>query len=46
MTDLQQPLRIAQVAPPLEAVPPPGYGGTERIIDELVREQVRRAVMR
>ena len=42
MTDPQQPLRIAQVAPPLEAVPPPGYGGTERIIDELVREQVRR----
>ena len=31
-------LRIAQVAPPLEAVPPPGYGGTERVIDELVRE--------
>jgi glycosyltransferase involved in cell wall biosynthesis len=35
-------LRIAQVAPPLEAVPPPGYGGTERIIDELVRELDRR----
>jgi glycosyltransferase involved in cell wall biosynthesis len=30
------------VAPPLEAVPPPGYGGTERIIDELVRELDRR----
>lgn len=35
-------LRIAQVAPPLEAVPPPGYGGTERIIDELTTELVRR----
>jgi len=31
-------LRIAQVAPPLEPVPPPAYGGTERIIGELVRE--------
>lgn len=31
-------LRIAQVAPPLESVPPIGYGGTERIVDELVRE--------
>lgn len=41
MTD-RSPLRIAQIAPPLEAVPPPGYGGTERVIDELVREQVRR----
>jgi glycosyltransferase involved in cell wall biosynthesis len=29
-------LRIAQVAPPLESVPPSGYGGTERIIHELV----------
>lgn len=31
-------MRIAQVAPPLEAVPPIGYGGTERIVAELVRE--------
>ena len=37
-----QPLRIAQVAPPLEAVPPTGYGGTERIVDELVHELDRR----
>ncbi len=35
-------LRIAQVAPPLERVPPAAYGGTERIIDELARELVRR----
>ena len=35
-------LRIAQVAPPLEAVPPIGYGGTERIVGELVRELDRR----
>jgi glycosyltransferase involved in cell wall biosynthesis len=35
-------LRIAQAAPPLERVPPLGYGGTERVIHELVREQVSR----
>lgn len=29
-------LRIAQVAPPHEPVPPSGYGGTERVIHELV----------
>jgi glycosyltransferase involved in cell wall biosynthesis len=32
-----EPLRIALVAPPLERVPPEGYGGTERVIDELAR---------
>jgi glycosyltransferase involved in cell wall biosynthesis len=37
-----QPLRIAQVAPPIERVPPDGYGGTERVIHELVRELVAR----
>lgn len=31
-------LRIAQVAPPAEAVPPAAYGGTERVVHELVRE--------
>jgi len=35
-------LRIAQVAPPHEAVPPPRYGGTERVIYELVEELHRR----
>ena len=35
-------LRIAQVAPPFEAVPPDAYGGTERVIDALVGELVRR----
>jgi glycosyltransferase involved in cell wall biosynthesis len=35
-------LRIAQVAPPLERVPPSAYGGTERIVFELVRELNRR----
>jgi glycosyltransferase involved in cell wall biosynthesis len=35
-------LRIAQVAPPLERVPPPAYGGTERIVDELTRGLVER----
>ena len=31
-------LRIAEVAPPLVPVPPVAYGGTERIVGELVRE--------
>jgi glycosyltransferase involved in cell wall biosynthesis len=35
-------LRIAQVAPPMERVPPRAYGGTERVIAELVRELHRR----
>jgi glycosyltransferase involved in cell wall biosynthesis len=35
-------LRIAQVAPPMERVPPGAYGGTERIVFELVTELVRR----
>lgn len=37
-----RPLRIAQVAPPFESVPPPAYGGTERIVFELTAELVRR----
>ena len=39
---VDRPLRIAQVAPPLERVPPRAYGGTERIVHELVVELVRR----
>ena len=39
---MQRRLRIAQVAPPIEPIPPTGYGGTERIIDELVRELASR----
>jgi glycosyltransferase involved in cell wall biosynthesis len=35
-------LRIAQVAPPLERVPPEAYGGTERVVYELTTELVRR----
>jgi glycosyltransferase involved in cell wall biosynthesis len=35
-------LRIAQVAPPFVRVPPRAYGGTERVIHELVAELVRR----
>jgi glycosyltransferase involved in cell wall biosynthesis len=35
-------LRIAQVAPPFEQVPPRGYGGTERVVHALVVELVRR----
>jgi glycosyltransferase involved in cell wall biosynthesis len=36
------PLRIALAAPPQEAVPPAAYGGTERVIFELVRELTSR----
>jgi glycosyltransferase involved in cell wall biosynthesis len=39
---MTRPLRIAQVAPPMERVPPRAYGGTERIVHELVKELVRR----
>ena len=35
-------LRIAQVAPPAEPVPPIAYGGTERIVAALVEELIRR----
>lgn len=35
-------LRIAQVAPPLERVPPLAYGGTERVIDALRVELLAR----
>jgi len=36
------PLRIAQIVPPIERVPREGYGGTERVVFELVSELVRR----
>lgn len=39
---MDRPLRIAQVAPPLERVPPERYGGTERVMYELIGELVRR----
>ena len=35
-------MRIAQVAPPLQQVPPAGYGGTERVISTLTEALVRR----
>lgn len=34
-------MRIAQVAPLFESVPPKGYGGTERVISYLTEELVR-----
>ena len=34
-------MRIAQVAPLVECVPPPGYGGTERVVSYLTEELVR-----
>jgi glycosyltransferase involved in cell wall biosynthesis len=47
MNDIFRPaqpsrLRIALVAPPQEPVPPPGYGGTERVVGALVDELVAR----
>jgi glycosyltransferase involved in cell wall biosynthesis len=42
VTGTPRRLRIAQVAPPLERVPPSAYGGTERIVHELTQELVRR----
>ena len=36
-----QRLRIAQVAPLAESVPPQMYGGTERIVSYLTEELVR-----
>lgn len=39
---MARPLRIAQVAPPFERVPPRAYGGTERIVHGLVNELDRR----
>ena len=35
-------MRIAQVAPPLESVPPLRYGGTERVVWTLTEELVQR----
>jgi len=35
-------LRIAQVAPPIERVPPVAYGGTERIVHELATQLAER----
>src|SRR5262245_5864234 len=34
-------MRIAQVAPLYERVPPQGYGGTERVVSYLTEELVR-----
>jgi glycosyltransferase involved in cell wall biosynthesis len=41
-TGSRQSLRIAQVAPPIEPVPPPGYGGTERVVATLVDQLIGR----
>jgi glycosyltransferase involved in cell wall biosynthesis len=35
-------MRIAQIAPLFESVPPQGYGGTERVVSYLTEELVRR----
>ncbi len=41
-TPLNRTLRIAQIAPLYESVPPKLYGGTERIVGYLAEELVRR----
>lgn len=41
-SSVQGPLRIAQLAPPFEAIPPRAYGGTERVVSVLTEELVRR----
>lgn len=38
----ERPLRIAMLAPPWIAVPPPGYGGVESVVDALTEALVRR----
>jgi len=35
-------MRIAQIAPPFQSIPPDGYGGTERVVSLLTEELVRR----
>jgi hypothetical protein len=35
-------MRIAQLAPPFESVPPSRYGGTERVVSTLTEELVQR----
>src|SRR3984893_18598295 len=35
-------LRIGQLAPPFESIPPSAYGGTERVVSTLTEELVRR----
>ena len=35
-------MRVAQVAPPFESIPPTRYGGTERVVSLLTEELVRR----
>ncbi len=39
---LRRPLRIALLAAPMLPVPPPAYGGTERVVAALATELVRR----
>src|SRR4029450_2969879 len=36
----RRPLRIAQVAPLFESIPPRGYGGTERVVSYLTEALV------
>ncbi len=42
MKNSMKKLRIAQVAPPIETVPPPKYGGVELVVANLVNGLVKR----
>src|SRR5438105_7293151 len=42
IVEQEKPLRIAQVAPLYESVPPKYYGGTDRVVSYLTEELVRR----
>jgi len=39
-TTARDPLRIALVAPPMKAIPPDGYGGTERVVATLANRRL------
>ena len=39
---VDRPLRIAQIAPLYESVPPKLYGGTERVVAYIAEELARR----
>jgi glycosyltransferase involved in cell wall biosynthesis len=42
VTELEKSMRILQLAPLWESVPPPAYGGTEAVVSLLTEELVRR----
>ena len=43
---VDRPLRIAQIAPLYESVPPKLYGGTERVVAYIVEDEVAQRLPR